>query len=637
MGRDAVIDAVLVFAFVTWSLVTGLRSRREASRDLPSYFLAGRRLSGWESGLSMAATQYSADTPLLAAGLVATGGIYSLWRLWSYGLAFLILGFVLAAPWWRSGVLTDAELCEVRYAGRSASVLRSVKAVYFGFVFNCAALAMVLVAAVRVAEAFLHWQEWLPPPVFRPIETFVAWTGVTLTADPDLEGASARSAANFISIVLIFAFTTIYSALGGLRSVTRTDLAQIGVVAIATAIYASFAVAAVGGLAELPIRLVEDLGHERAATLLSFDPRSAADAGGTFLAVLGLQWVLQMNSDGTGYLAQRCMACRSADEARRAPVVLAFVQILGRSLLWLPILVALVVIVPLAAGQSAGERELAFVQGIQTILPPGARGLMLVGMLAALASTLDTHLNWGASYLTNDLYARFIAPRVLGRGARPRELVWIARACSPLLMVSSLALMTRLGSIQDAWHVTLALGAGLGIPLMLRWIWRRANAAGELAAIVASGVAAILVLRAEMHEPTRLLLIGLVGTVAAIAGSLLSSPESTEQLDAFYRRVRPPGFWGRRAARRSLMNGLVAAGAAAITLYASLIGLGTWLVGAPPLVVGSRPVFIGGCLAAAIAATPVWLRALRAPHRPGAGGRARGSKPASGRPPSVAP
>ena len=91
----------------------------------------------------MAATQYAADTPLLAAGLVATGGIFALWRLWIYGIAFLLLGFLLGQAWWRAGVITDAELCELRYDGRSATLLRGVKAVYYGLVFNCAVLAMV--------------------------------------------------------------------------------------------------------------------------------------------------------------------------------------------------------------------------------------------------------------------------------------------------------------------------------------------------------------------------------------------------------------------------------------------------------------------------------------------------------------
>jgi SSS family solute:Na+ symporter len=606
-----VIDAALVLAFVAWSIATGLRSRREASRDLESYFLAGRKLTSWESGLSMAATQYSADTPLLAAGLVATGGVFALWRLWSYGIAFLVLGILLGAAWWRSGVLTDAELCEVRYGGRAAAWLRGVKAIYYGVVFNCAVLAMVLAAAVRVAEPFLPWHEWLSPAAFAPIESLVRSVGVPLSASAEPIGLWTRTASNLISVVAIFTFTLLYSATGGLRSVTRTDVGQIAVLGIATAVYGWFATRAVGGFSALRGSLAESVGGARADTLLSFDPWGAADVGASLLAVLGLQWLLQMNSDGTGYLAQRCMACRSPAEARRAPVVFAFTQVLGRTLLWLPIVVALLVVFPLADGQTASERELTFVRGMDLLLPPGARGLMLVGMLAALASTLDTHLNWGASYLTNDLYARTLSRGVLGREPRPRELVWVARACSPLLMLLALGVMAALDSIQAAWHVTLSLGAGLGIPLLLRWIWRRANAWGELSAVVVSGATAFWMLHSGASETARLLVIAGAGAASAVLGSLATRPEPAEVLDAFYARVRPPGFWGTREARSALGRGALAVAAASTTLYATLMGLAIWMLGAPaPLGIPSG-LFVALCLGAAAAAAPVWLRELR--------------------------
>jgi Na+/proline symporter len=318
-----------------------------------------------------------------------------------------------------------------------------------------------------------------------------------------------------------------------------------------------------------------------------------------------------MNSDGTGYLAQRCMACRSPAEARRAPLVFAFTQVLLRSLLWLPIVVALLVLFPLAEGQSVAERELAFVRGIETLLPPGARGLMLVGMLAALASTLDTHLNWGASYLANDLYARVFSQGLLGRRPGARELVFVARAASPLLMLVSLAVMASLGSIQQAWHVTLLLGAGLGVPLLLRWLWHRANAWGELGALVACALAAPALLASPLGETTRLLSMGALGALAALAGSLLTRPEPEARLASFYARVRPPGFWNAPEAKRALARRLGALAAAAGSLYGALLGLGTWLIGAPAPFGLPQPLFVAACLALAVALAPLWLRELR--------------------------
>lgn len=605
------IDALLVAAFVVYALVVALRSRREASQGLEAYFLAGRKLGAWQSGLSMTATQYAADTPLLAAGLVATGGLFALWRLWIYGLAFLALGFLLGAAWWRARVVTDAELCELRYGGRAAAWLRATKALYYGAIFNCAVLAMVLAAAVRVAEPFLHFDAWLPAAVFDPLVELVRAVGVPLVADPTAPDVWPRSASNLVSVVLIYAFTVLYSATGGLRSVARTDLGQLAVLGAGTAGYAWCAVSAAGGIGRLPGALSEAVGQARAAQLLALDPWNAAGAGGAVLGVLGLQWLVQMNSDGTGYLAQRCMACRSPREARAAPVIFAFAQILLRTLLWLPILVALLVLFPLSDAPAAAARELTFVRGIETLLPPGVRGLMLVGMLAALASTLDTHLNWGASYVANDLYARGLCRGLLAREPGGRELVWTARLAGPGLMAVSLVVMAGLGSIQAAWHATLLLGAGLGIPLWLRWLWRRANAWGELAAVVASAAAAPVLLATVAGEGERLLLMGLLGATAAVAGSLATPAEDRARLDGFYLRVQPPGFWGFPEARRRLARGLMATATASVTLFAGLVGAATWLVGAPAPPGIPRTAWIVGLLAASVLATPVWIRALR--------------------------
>jgi solute:Na+ symporter, SSS family len=176
------IDLVILLVFVAYSVTVGLRARRVASRGLTEYFLAGRRLKGWQAGTSMAATQFAADTPLLVAGLVATAGVFLVWRLWIYGLAFLLMAFVFAALWQRSGVITDAELTELRYSGRGVLALRVVKAIYYGTVLNCFVLAMVLVAAVGIAEVFLPWHLWLPDGAHRAVVRFVELTGLRITS-----------------------------------------------------------------------------------------------------------------------------------------------------------------------------------------------------------------------------------------------------------------------------------------------------------------------------------------------------------------------------------------------------------------------------------------------------------------------
>ena len=162
------IDLIIVGAFVIYAIGSGLAARRIASTGLQEYFLAGRTIKGWRAGVSMAATQFAADTPLLVTGLIASGGIFLIWQLWVYGIAFLMMGFVFAAHWRRANVLTDAEFTELRYSAHGALTLRTIKALYYGTLINCVVMAFVLVAAVRIAEVFLPWHQWLDPDLYQP-------------------------------------------------------------------------------------------------------------------------------------------------------------------------------------------------------------------------------------------------------------------------------------------------------------------------------------------------------------------------------------------------------------------------------------------------------------------------------------
>ena len=453
------IDFAIVAAFVIYSVTIGFLSRHQASKNLDEYFLAGRSVSGTRAGFSMAATQFAADTPLMVMGLIAIGGVFSLWRLWIYGLAFLLMGFILAAPWRRSGILTDAELVMRRYSAQGALALRGLKAIYYGTVINCVVMAFVLVAAVRIFEIFLPWDAWLPADFYASVSSGIHATGLVLSSGVTGLDPTVATTNNVLSIVAMLVFVMLYSTTGGLRSVIATDVAQLGLMLAGTAIYAWLAVDAAGGLGGLPDRLSELYGEATAERFLSFAP-AAEDVLMPFLVVVALQWFFQINSDGTGYLAQRTMACRNNQQARLAAVVFTMTQIVFRSLLWLLIGVALLVVYPFDATTTLSEtaiseRELTFALGMDELLPAGARGLMLTGMLAALASTLDTHLNWGASYWSNDLYKGIWLERIRGREASSRELVLVARLSNVVILAIALTIMVNLGSIQKAWQMSL--------------------------------------------------------------------------------------------------------------------------------------------------------------------------------------
>jgi Na+/proline symporter len=555
VGGPAMIDLALVLAFVAYSVTAGMRARRKASQGLEEYFLAGRNMPGWKAGTSMAATQYAADTPLLVTGLIATGGLFALWRLWIYGLAFLMMGFLLGRSWLRARVVTDAELVEIRYSGRTVPILRALKAVYFGTVINCTVLAMVLVAAARICQAFLPWNTWLPPAVYDPIYRLVSGMGQPLVSGIGDADPFITTTNNLISLACIVLFVGLYSTTGGLRGVIATDVVQFGVAMTATLAYAVVAVVRAGGLDTLVARIGELYGQARAVEMLSLAP-GPGEALLPFLTVIALQWFFQMNSDGTGYLAQRLMSTRSERDAHVAALLFTWAQIFLRSLLWVPIGVALLVVYPVVTGSGdetlAAAREFTFVQGVRDLLPVGLRGLMLTGLLAALASTVDTHLNWGASYWANDLYRGTVNERMLRREPGPREMVLVARLSNVVILGLALFIMAHLESIQTAWHVSLLFGAGIGSVLVLRWLWERVNGYSEIAAIVTSLVVAPVLLATVDAEWLKLLIMSAASTAVVIAVTLLTPRTDDAVLQAFYRRVKPPGFWGRTVAQAGL-------------------------------------------------------------------------------------
>ncbi len=267
------IDLALVLLFVAYAVGAGLRARRKASRSQQDYFLAGREAPGWKAGLSMAATQYAADTPLLTAGLVATGGVFVLWRFWIYGFGFLLLAFVFGEMWRRAGVVTDAELTERRYSGSGVLALRTLKAVYYGTVVNCFFLAMVLLAGVRIAEVFAPWHEWLPEGVYSSLSWAVGELGVpTVASSTGIEPLTATTN-GAISIVLIVSFVLLYSAVGGLRGVMATDVVQFGCAMAGTLAYAWLVLAEVGGPGALESGLVELYGRQRGVDGFAADGR----------------------------------------------------------------------------------------------------------------------------------------------------------------------------------------------------------------------------------------------------------------------------------------------------------------------------------------------------------------------------
>ena len=552
------IDWILLGSYLVLTLVLGIwLSRRNRGEE--DYFLAGRRLNGWLAGASMAATTFSIDTPLYVAGLIGSRGLAGNWEWWSFGLAHVAMAVVFAPLWRRTGVLTDAAFTELRYGGPAAAWLRGIKAFLLALPVNCIGIGYAFLALRKVVEALglVSGQ-----PIF--------W-GIT-----DTVGLLALVA------VLVLAYTVA----GGLWAVVVTDLVQLVLALVGALAVAVAALHAAGGMGALLDQL-EGLGRPELLSLVPWrwdgDGFSWLYGSGIsvpmFLSYVAVQWWSFRRSDGGGEFIQRMLATRDEQQARLAGWVFLVVNYLIRSWLWVVVALAALVLLP-----EQTDWELSYPALAVSLLPPVALGLVVVSLVAAFMSTVSTSVNWGASYLTHDLYQRFIRPQ-----AAERELLQVGQLTSVLLLVLGVITALISDSIGAVFRLVIAIGSGPGVVLVLRWFWWRVNAAAELAAMLcgfAVGlVTSILPLVRIEDYGLRLMVITAASALVWLTVMWRTPPESDAVLERFVRQVRPPGPGWALLRRRYQVTPLESFAAmsrrfvlACAVLFGGLIGIGGFLL-----------------------------------------------------------
>jgi len=250
------------------------------------------------------------------------------------------------------------------------------------------------------------------------------------------------------------------------------------------------------------------------------------------------------------------LACRDERHSRAAALYFNVAHYAMRSWPWLITALCSLAIYGGSLRNPAGEEDpgLNYVQMMVDFLPVGLRGFMLASFAAAFMSTQATQMNWGSSYLVNDLYRRF-----LKKGASERHYVLASRIATALTLVLSLVATTFMSQISKVWEFLLTIGAGTGLVYILRWYWWRVNAWSEVAAM-ASALVTSLGLRSlgssyPVFDPAtpRGFAMTLVTTTAVttsvwLAATFATAPEPREKLAAFYAKVRPAGPGWKRIA-----------------------------------------------------------------------------------------
>ena len=557
------IDWLILLAYLLFSLGIGLYLSRRASNSLADFFVSGRSLPWWLAGTSMAATTFSVDTPLYIAGVVGARGIAGNWEWWSFGIAHIVMIYVFARLWRRSEIITDAELTELRYGGVPAAVLRGVKAFLFAVPINCIGIGYAMLAMVKVVDALEIWQS------------------LGLDAGPNLK---------LWSVIGISVLVLIYAGFSGLWGVVATDFFQFFLALLGAIVVAIAAVNHVGGMGAL-IDQVKTIGDQ---DLLSIVPvtwgrngwlgwsEAAEISAGTFVAYVFLQWWAFRRSDGGGEFIQRLAAAKSEAEAEKAAWFFNILHYVVRTWPWVVVALVALVVYP-----NLEDRELGYPRLMLDFLPPALLGLVVASLVAAFMSTVSTLINWGASYLTNDLYRRFIRP-----DASQAELVLAGRLASGIVTLLGAAAAFFATDVTTVFRLVIAIGTGPGLVLILRWFWWRINAAAELASMVAGlaiGFTTSVVPLLQIEDfGLRLLVISGLTTVIWGVVMALTPPESDATLDAFYRKVRPGGPGWRRQRRSTRLPAAQDLGhdalrvlAALLLLFGAMLSIGGFLLYQP--------------------------------------------------------
>ncbi|MEM9118628.1 MAG: sodium:solute symporter family protein [Cyanobacteria bacterium P01_F01_bin.56] len=536
------IDWLIVLAYLVLTLWLGLYLSHRASGSLVDFFVSGRSLPWWLAGTSMAATTFSIDTPLYIAGVVGTRGIAGNWEWWSFGIAHVVMIYVFSRLWRRSEIVTDAELTELRYGGSMGAWLRGIKAFLFAVPINCIGIGYAMLAMVKVITALQLWESL----GFAP-------------------GADAK----LWSVIGISVFVLVYAGFSGLWGVVATDFFQFFLALFGAIVVAGAALIKIGGMGAL----VDQINSQFGPDTLALVPVQWGAGGGrwsetaglsvnTFLAYIGLQWWAFRRSDGGGEFIQRLAASKNEAEAEKAAWFFNILHYVIRTWPWVIVALVALVVYP-----TLEDRELGYPLLMLDFLPPVLLGLVVASLIAAFMSTVSTLINWGASYLTNDLYGRFI-----NRAAADSELVLAGRIASLMVTVLGAIAAFYAQDVTTIFRLVIAIGTGPGLVLILRWFWWRINAAAELASMLAGFLIGILTMPiadpATAQNPLIILLASLqarvtilqtsdfgqrlaviagITTVIWVAAMYLTPPETPETLERFYQKVRPGGpGWNRQ-------------------------------------------------------------------------------------------
>ncbi|MEI6913624.1 MAG: sodium:solute symporter family protein [Armatimonadota bacterium] len=530
----ATLDWIIIGLYFAITIAVGLAFSHAAGKGVEDFFLAGRKLTWWMAGGSMVATMFASDTPLFHCGNVRDMGLSAGWLFILPMFGALAACALFARLVRRTGVVTDAEFIELRYSGNAPAPFRAFMAVYSG----------IIVASLTMG--------WVTKGMIEVISQTTNWPEVPAT-------------------IALLAIVVVYSMASGMWGVVMTDMFQYIVAAGGSLFIAIVAVHACGGLEGLRNGLAAIPGYSGAD--LHWLPNGKEfiySQKGNPVNMIFMTWPLLIawfiinnigQASSTAHQGQRILACKTERDASLTYIFYSMCYFGLNGLSWFVVGLASVLVLG-ATNQEAGlaNSQRAFPAMINTLMPIGLKGLMIASIFAAFMSTVSVLLNWGSSYVVNDLYRRFLVTN-----ASQKHYVWISRlACLGVAVLGGLFSISS-KSLSDIFSMVPMLLQGAVVVLIARYLWWRTNIWSEISAMVISPIVGFYIEfvvggRGQhaifKHLPgsnywysenpwvffgQKLMTTVAISTTLWLFVTLLTKPTEIEKLKSFYIKVRPTG------------------------------------------------------------------------------------------------
>ena len=499
------IDWTIIALYCAFMLGLGFYFSRRAGKNMESYFIAGRKLPWWILGFSAAATYTGAGAAPAFTMLVFQNGMMGNWWWWvPFAIWMPLVAVIWAKLWRRLRVVTTAEFIELRYSGREARVFRGIYAMFMSLGF-----------AVLLNGYVMGWLIRAMAPIFN-------WSDLKV-------------------ILLSTALVLVYCTLSGLFGVAYSDVVQFLIFFGANLILIPVILSKVGGLNAIYDQVVS----RRGADFFHALPPHGEIVGMTlfFLVIQGLFYA-SSPAGGEGYTAQRFMAAKNEFHAQTGQMFNAFITLIVRVIPFLFLGIIGAALLPAATTEP--DRVWGILVSQYSL--PGLTGLLVAAELAAFMSTIDTHINWGSSFLVNDLYRQFVKKK-----AAEKHYVLISRLATAGILLLSVLVGYFLVEQMMAWFLFInSVMVAFILPLSwLRFFWWRHNIYGEAAAIIIGLPLSYVIWfplgfsQTDKHPFWHgFLLLFALGWMVIVMVNLLTRPEKMEKLKEFYLKCHPPGLWG---------------------------------------------------------------------------------------------